>query len=290
IPSWNCQIQESPQGGSAKLDNFTVGNKYLLFCSGESVGVFGQNLRIEFSNKSDEFALNPLQLLSQSGDSIKLVVTGYKPGRFDQRDSVLTDGTIKVKLNPFSWEVKSILEGKEQVQMVPPFGPYKIGFPHWFYAVWLAVALVLIISLWRSGRRYFARKRLLEELVANRTALTPYNEMNKALRNILRKFDPRKSASYAEFVRDLESLFRLYLVRKLLVPAQEWSDRAILREIKKKHRATYKVAAIELRRLLNEYSKTGSAHPISRADIDQLVDMTRKVADQIEASNEERKK
>ncbi len=281
-PIWNCNLEEAPQAGAAKLDSFTVGSKYLLTCRGEPIAEWKAQPMIRFSKEEQQYSLYPLKVVTQSSDQIQLVVTGYRPGSYVGDDLILTDGTNTVKMSKIEWQVKSVLEGNTQAQMVPPFGPFQMGFPPWLYGLWIVLALIFLGFFWRQGRRYYSRKRLLEKLATNKTALSPFNEMNKGIRGLLRKLRPDQADSLNSFVYDLDQLFRLYLVRRLLVPALEWSDRAVMNEIKNRYKQVYKTTASDLRRLFNELRKTKSATTVSRVDAEQLMEMTRQIADRIE--------
>lgn len=282
LPLWNCVLQESLQGGAAKLDAFTVGNKYLLSCRGEGSGEWSEPIRFQWGDPSHQYGLFPIQVMNRSSSQIEMVVTGYKPGKYNVSDLIITDETHRIRSSALEWEIKSVLEGQKQAQPVPPFGPFQLGYPRWLYGVWGFLAILLLVVLWRQGRRYWVRKRLLEKLMSHRTALSPFYEFNKMLRATVRKINPAQPEKMAHLIQEMESQFRLYLVRQYLVPAQDWSDRAILREMKKQHRRVYDQVQVELRQLLNEYAKIRKATSITRIDLDQILEMTRGVADRME--------
>lgn len=180
------------------------------------------------------------------------------------------------------------LKGKINLSPFHLFGPFKLGFPGWYYGAWILAALVVVYIVWRKYRRYSVRKKLIESLAAHSTALSPFNQLNKDIRLLLRDKGLESKENLGHFVFEMERLFRLFLVRQLTVPALDWSDREILADIKKQHRKVHTEAAGKMAGLFREYKKAhGAKEKLTRVDAEQLLEMSRKVADLVDRSHKE---
>lgn len=292
-PAWTCVFQESTDPGAAKLETWTVGNKYLLSCSGPLVPELDkEKIKFFFADPSQEYALHPLQTVVLNPQQAQLVVTGYKPGDYKLENLLVTDGTHGFRIEKLEWKIGSVLEGdpqqQQQQQPIPPFGPFTLGFPWWYYGAWALLALLVVFVLGRKIRRYFMRKKLIESLAAHATALSPYNQLNKDIRILVRAtpFDQRETLP--DFVAKMEELFRLFLVRRLTIPALQWSDREIIGDLRKRHREVFDDTAVDMRKLFSEYRKAkGAPDKLSRLDAEQLLEMSRRVAEKIEQGYQE---
>ena len=152
----------------------------------------------------------------------------------------------------------------------------------------LLAAVVILASVVRAVIKYFERKRLYERMAKQRTALGPYNQLNKDLRILLRKYTGKRVTAEEEnllarnYLRDLEREFKMYLVRQLLVPATEWNIRLTMKEIKSRHRKIYKDQGPQIERLLREFSKASkNVERIQIVDCEQLANMVRHTAARI---------
>lgn len=174
---------------------------------------------------------------------------------------------------------------------LPPFGPFKLSFPWWYYGAWALAIFVLLYFFWRRYRRYSSRKKLVESLSAHSTALSPFNQLNKDIRILLRDRRLEKPENLGPFVSEMEKLFRLFLVRQLTVPAMEWSDREIIGDIKKHHRKVHIESAGRMSNLFREFKKAqGAKEKLTKVDAEQLLEMSRQVADLVDRSHKESQK
>ena len=288
-PQWTCVFQEATQAGAAKLDAWTVGNRYLLSCSGPSIGQLSQEkLRLEFPKEEQQYTLHLLQVKTLNIQQAQFVVTGYKPGEYKLEGLKVTDGKDDFVVNPLEWKVTSILEGQAQPKPIPPFGPFQMSFPWWYYGLWVLAGVLVIGYFWRKGRKYHARKKLIESLAAHSTALSPFNQLNKDIRGLLRSTNLANKEQVGDFVKQIEEMFRLFLIRQLLVPALDWSDRDVLRDIRKRHHSVHKDSSKKIQGLFREFKKAqGADEKLSRVDAEQLLEMTRQVADSVDNSYRE---
>lgn len=325
FPIWNCRLEESSQAEGSKLDQFTVGNKYLLVCQGDALSEdWSDSLHWQLHLKTDtsvdsassspgllpptplpenpqssvvHYELVPLKLMKKQRNQVEWIVTSYKPGKYESINSWLDDGIHRVPMSSFSWEVKSVLTGQKKAQMVPPYGPFILSYHKWVFWFWGVLLFLFLSLLTRSIWRFVSRRRLLKRLEAQRTVRSPFNELNKDLRTLLRKLSSRhaeptqkQTSEWNDLLSEMENYFRLFLVRKYLVPAQEWSDRNIIRQMRidqgmDKHDS----GLIELGKILREFSRLRKLDSLSRVDFEQMVEMVRKVADLLEKSSREKK-
>ena len=97
-----------------------------------------------------------------------------------------------------------------------------------------------------------------------------------------RSYQENDSEQLKNYVNQLDEEFRLYLVRDLKVPAQEWSSRQILAEVKAYHSYLDVEHRAQIKRVLFELEKVKNANfTISREDWDQLTVMSQSVVDSI---------
>jgi hypothetical protein len=121
-------------------------------------------------------------------------------------------------------------------------------------------------------------------LEKNATALSPVNHFNKELRKLQRKI-PLEGQTWSkeesrDYFTELDSQFRWFLARELVIPALDGSVGEIMREMKKADYDVYKHSARDVRVALIELRKAQSA-TLGADDALQLMDLSRKVADRI---------
>jgi len=286
-PQWNCVFQEATHPGAAKLEAWTLGDRYLLSCNGPLIeDLEKEKLHFQFPKKEQEYTLHLLQVMTLHPQQAQFVVTGYKPGDFNLEGLKITDGKNGFTIHPpLQWKVISLLEGQPQPQPVPPFGPFQLSFPWWYYGIWVLLGVLVIGYFGRLGRKYYVRKKLTESLAAHATALSPFNQLNKDIRRLLRSTNLGEQEQLFGFVKQIEEMFRLFLVRQLLVPALEWSDRDILQDIRQRHHIVHRESSIKIRGLFREFKKAQVAKDkLLQVDAEQLLEMIRQVAHSVEVS------
>lgn len=288
-PKWSCELQ-APAGSESVAPS--VGSKQRLNCSGEMVTPLTDSAQILFQDQQAAFALRILKLVNSTPQQATFEVTGYKPGYFQNVSFQISDGVTTVEVAPMTWSVASILPKDQQPEPFGPMGPFKLSMPWWYWASIAVTILLLGLILWRYIRKHLQRKRLIERLAQHNTALSPYNQFHKDMRSLLRKYQTHSSqetsGSSANYVHELDHHFRMFLVRRLVVPAQEWSSGATVREIRRRHRKVFNEAGENLRGLLRELDKAKrESHKVTHVDCEQLVSMARKLADRIEQTKRE---
>src|SRR5690606_18510431 len=93
------------------------------------------------------------------------------------------------------------------------------------------------------------------------------------------------SEHISEAVLESEKFLRLFLTRKYHIPALEWGDRAILRDLKKYNKAIFKEFSQDLKSLFDEYQRAKKDfNNVNESDALQIVKRSRGLAEKMEAS------
>lgn len=288
LPQWSCEFQEQ----SRPLAEWTVGDTYLLSCQGTVVEErFSDKTQVIFEDDSLAYSLYVLEVLYADYDRAQFLVTGYKPTAEPIRPTfILSDGQTQVQVENLSWSVQTVIDSQESmhVEPYPPYGPFWLSLPMGY---WLAIVLFFTVLLFFFGRflwRWNQRKKLLDKLTHQSTALEPYHQFNKEWRALMRKYSSPVLQSKEEekkllfYVERLDQSVRSYLMYQFKVPAMEWTSNMILKDIKKYHKKIYRQCETSLKMLLRELDK--AKHDPSRlnsSDCEQLFSLSRKVADEL---------
>lgn len=282
VTQWKCRV-ESDQP-------LTVGDQFTLACDGDAVRFQKEKLSLR-RPKDSPYMLRILKVENFNESSLKAVATTYVAG--DQPLNVagygLTDGEQVIEFAPFTIPVKTVInqETNPEGKPYPAYGPLALSYPLW---IWIAIALVglvlagIIFRLFRINRQ---RKAFLNELAAKSTALAPYHQFQKDLRQITRTLpvaqpEQWQPALSEQCIDKLDSSYDWFLAREFKIPAHKWSANLVHGEIKKIDRRLFKhaqksleVADRELRRAKKNFAR------MSLQDFQQLLEIVRKAADTI---------
>lgn len=284
IPKWECQASKLDKSGSrsALIDEsspVTVGEKFVLICEGSSVDLDPAKLTLELP-KNAKYALRIMETRELKDGRGEFIATTWvgKPLSFPRL--LLTDGVNKIDLGPLSIPVKSSIPQEKQQDPKPfdAYGPVKLQWPAY---VWIAMAvLVAIAALWGGFLVYriIKQKRLKSLLAKNQIALTPFNHFNKDLRRIVRA----GSSDVLNSLKDLRESFRWYLTRELVISALTETPAQILKTLARKHPQILKALKRDLSLALNELDKAANGTAADEADLTQLTDLCRTLADRIQ--------
>lgn len=279
---WECRAEVG--------ESLTVGDLFKLSCSGEANQLVKEKLSLR-RPKDVPYALKILKVESLTETSVELTATTYMAG--EEATQVtgygITDGVNTVEFENFSLATKTVISQEENPEgkPFPAFGPMSASYPLW---IWIVVAVVLTVIIGIAFRIFVLsrqRKQFLRELAERSTALGPYHQFQKDLRQITRDLPvshlEKWNPAFAEQMIDkLDLAFRWFLAREFKVPALKWSPTLIHREIRKLDRKLYRqaeqpllVADRELRRAKKSTGRT-TIH-----DFQQLLELVRKAADVI---------
>lgn len=293
LPVWTCQFNPLHQEGAAKLEELTVGAKFALSCKGDIAVEWNKEggLRAEFPKKEEAYTLHILKVEKLDGSSAEFIVTGYKPGKHSPEYVRVMQGSQGFEFAKPTWEIQSVLPKDQQPQPAPPFGPWNLTIPYWIFgALFIAIALIGFIVV-RKLRRVTQRRRALEEMALHKTPLSPVHQFYRDSRVLRRRLNGAGSAEELRTISsELNRDFRLYVLRQFQIPALEWSDRAIVDDLRKRHRLVHREAAEPLSKTLRELTRIVTQPKPLLPDVDQLHRMSLDTVERIERANEDSKR
>lgn len=300
-PAWTCEpLELSADGapGPVLSKPLTVGDTFLLRCSGESVDLDSAKLALKLP-KPSEYALRLLEARSIESGSAVFVATSYQVGEHKLAGAELGDGTKSVRLDGLSFKVASVLNPQQQQPPPQPFGPPAPRTLDWPVWVWIALACVIAVFVGGVSAvivRRVRRKRFLAELASAPIAISPYANFNRELRQMFRAHGVLDgqvwtAAQARAFLTELDRAFRWFTARELAAPclrgpAMPPIARALRREPASvaKYEASFGKAFAELDRAMRAAEGLSGQEPVavSSADGRQIANLCRMAADQTE--------
>ncbi len=291
MPFWDCQVQglddksQAVPLGSAPL---TVGQKFFLHCEGASVLLEQEKVSLQM-DKKEQYVLRLLETKDLNDHGASFIATSYLVGKNQPQSLFLTDGKSRVALHGLRYELRSVIDQKENPQRQPygPIAPFALAWPMWFWFSLIFILLFIGTILFFRLRKRAQRKKLLQELARHGTAVSPYNQFNKDLRRLARQFPMKteqkwETQTVANYLTEINQSFRWYLARELVVPALQWGPRQILRDIRRMDKHLYKNVRRDLPIALNELRQAlQSKDKATQEDCLQLTELCRKVVETI---------
>ncbi|MEQ1876669.1 MAG: hypothetical protein ABL958_08480, partial [Bdellovibrionia bacterium] len=190
---------------------------------------------------------------------------------------VISDGTSFVKIEPLTWNVKSVVPPGQQ-EPFGPFGPWRMSWPLWWWLVLALIFLVASLISWRKARQLNKQRKLRLEVEEYRKRYSPFDEFQRELRQMQRKLE-RGGVKVPEMHGALAQGFRLFLM-----PALDLGERGLRREIWRRHRSTFKKETHqELTKFLTEL-KRAERPDLSEKDIEQLVDWAQRISETLDSA------
>ncbi|HPI41145.1 MAG TPA: hypothetical protein PLJ21_10100 [Pseudobdellovibrionaceae bacterium] len=217
---------------------------------------------------------------SSSSSEVQLEFTSYVVGQHQIPQVILTDGIHSFSIGPLDMNVQSVMN---EIQPPPqePYGPmglFQVEVPFLFlYLVFSIIGLVLFIFLFKIWKTLHW-KRILEKLKEHDSAQTPENQFYQNLRKIQRS----SSGKIQEQLKDLNTYWRLFILRKYKIPAFDWNVKEILKYVKKKDPLVFKQSQDELIKIFHEFEKAlKDLDKTSKRDLILLMDHSRHLVDLI---------
>lgn len=283
---WTCSIE--------KPEQVTVGDKFKLTCSGQSLPTLEGAVSLHFEKPEQDYTLAVLDTIRVESNGGQFVVTGYKPGKYDKVENIkLTDGKRSVTISPQSWEVIAVIPKDQQPppEPFPAYGPFILSWPLW---LWMTIVLTIgaiIFLVYRFVKKRRDLAKLKERLQQHTSALGAFGQFNKDIRALTRKVSVGlKQKVDKEFVNELNQIFRYYFVREFWIPAQEWTSKETVKEIKRTHAKLYQQFKPELVQVFREMDRAVLSDGINGEDFEQLVNMSRDLIDGIYSLRSGKKK
>lgn len=296
--AFSCRI-EIPNVEGLAPQELTVGREFLLVCEGPWTSSLQiKELKFDLPKELEyQIKLQAFQFRNSTIAEIKVV--SYLVAEHKIQNLKLTDGKMNIELGTIEFSVVSVLPKREEAAQMPQMqqqqkqqqqqaqqtqqpqsfasvGPVYVSIP-WQYFFGLFLVLALVGSY--LGYRWFLRsqrKALAKELAEHDSAMTPVAQFHHSLRKLRRENVLFIGAQVAAEMRlsalsELENHFRLYLTRRFRFPANRWSDKQILRELKSEHAEFAKVFAVDLAHLLKEFGSTKkAATAVPESDVIQI--------------------
>lgn len=271
MTAWDCVV-EGAQG-------LTVGARFSIKCSGSPVAPFQSDALSIIDERGEPFGLKLLEVQSLDESHLHAAVTSYTPAEYKGVTFKLSDGRQTIELKGVDFQIASVLQQEQKQEPYPAFPPWVMSFPLW---LWFAIGLAILLpslGTWSFARRKIQRRKLIEGLRKQKTARPPFDELHRELRQLERVhgLEPKEPQKYVE---DLDRAFKFYLVRELTVPAFDWSDREIMREIKRSSKHVFVECEKSLGRLLRELRRASRTVP-SINDCQQLTTMVRETSEDV---------
>lgn len=292
IPVWNCEFAPLTGEGTVKLEDLTVGAKFLWKCHGDIAVQWDQQkpTQMGFAKPEDAYTLHILSVIRQDPNDVQYEVTAYKAGEHKPEYLRVLQGKGTVSERGFeaqkpTWTVRSVLDPKQQPQPFGPLGPWSLSLPAWWTASLIIGLLLLAYIIVRRLRKISQRRRMLEELQLHKTALPPLHQFYRDARQLRRRLHTVNDVTELKRISDdLDRDFRLYILRQFQIPTLDWSNQAILSDLRKRHRKTYMQASEPLKRTLRELMKLKARENVAVGDVEQMHRMSLDAAERLETA------
>jgi hypothetical protein len=285
--AFQCSV-DIPKVSGLEDQHLTVGREFFLTCKGDWPKNLNQDNLSFIGDVNFKYQLRLLSFEFRSPEAADLKVTSYLAGQHRLPKVVLTDGSQQIELGPVEFQVQSVIQPGEKAEPYGPFGPAVIPIPalYWIFllAVLGAMGSLIGLRIWRFNQR----RAMLERLKEHDSALNPLQEFHQSMRK-LQRANPvfyGKEATAEELrqgIEELARMFKVYVSRRLRVPAFEWTERLILKDIRRYHLYVYDEYSRKIHDLFNEFRKAQhSSTKLHEKDVSQLADSVRKALEGIE--------
>lgn len=281
MAAMNCQVDIPKE--------LTVGSEFHLICDGEWPADLARNKMELRLDEADAYKLKVLDFQMAAANKAVLLVTSYRPGEHSLKAVQIVDPTHSIVLGDLNFTVRSVLNPTEpETEPFGPMGPLVLSLPLWYYLVWTGFFAVLAFWIWVRVRRRLQRQKLLEEIRTHDSTLSPLHQFNQQLRSMRRNYsfltqpETVKPGETREAISQMEKAYRVFLGRLLQVPALQWSDSLILKDIKRYHRKVYDECFLEMKKIFSETDRALKTQTeLSPKDAIQIFDIARKTTDKI---------
>lgn len=289
-----CKI-EIPTVEGLQENTLTVGREFILACEGE----FPRDLHTEkmqlVVGSEQKYSIHLLGFEFRSPTIADIKVTAYRAGNIQFEDLKITDGSQTLSLGQVQYQVQSVLQqaqpGEQQAKQEPygPVGPARLSVPMLYWGILAGLLGLVVLLILTKIYRVVQRRSMLEKLREHDSALSPLAQFHQDLRRLQRSNPvyfgvPAASADVQEAFGILHRSFLLFLTRQYKVPAFEWNERLVLRDLKKYHSRVYAEFADDTKKLYREFSHgLKDQAKLSENDILNLTRHTRQLVEKMEA-------
>lgn len=286
----NCSPEIRLGSGLPESDgkkSLTVGQEFELTCTGDWNSFEGGKASFQLP-EADQYKIHLISMTT-AAQQAKLLVTSYVVGEHRLNPLILVSGSEQRSLQGVQFQVGSVLDPKEPPpEAYGPRGPLGISLPWWYHAIWITLVAAIVFAIFNRWRRWSQKRKLIEALEAKSAAQNPFAQFNQSLRKIQRKYPDLSSPAeasielQAQFLRDLEEAYRVFIGRSFLIPTLDWQDSMILREIKRTEPDIFDQQGPLADQLLREFKKAKEQkQQVKNRDLWQLYELARKNIDGI---------
>lgn len=257
---------EIPSIEGLNENELTVGREFLLVCDGDFPKDIAQD-KLHFNLKPEEkYKIHLLGFEFRSPTQADVKVTAYQAGSIQFQELQLTDGSHTLSLGAIHYDVQSVLPkpepGQGQVKQEPygPVGPASLSVPLLYWGILAGFFVFLFLVLITKVLRIVQRRNMLERLKEHDSALSPLAQFHQSMRRLQRVNTvffggAATKEDIAQCLTETGQMLKLYLTRRYQMPALEWSDRLILKDLKKYNPKIFAEFGDELQKLLKEYQR-----------------------------------
>lgn len=283
----SCELKIPNQPGLEE-NVLTVGRIFQLKCSAMVPEDFNfENAKLELAEK-DKLSFKVFKVSAEDKGTLVLESTLYRAGEWKLDDLVLTDAKQKISLGKFETNVKSVIQEGVKAEAYGPIGPLIIPIP-WVYIFILASALLLALgSLGLNWRRRWQRKSLLKRLREYETPLSALQQFHAESRRWQREntffYDSKvNDESIGKVLKEIDQQVRIYFIRRFQIPALEWNQNLILKDLKKYHRSIYNENLDIIKKWFTEVARALSPQfQLKPQDVVQLREEARKLLEKLD--------
>lgn len=291
-----CQI-DIPKIAGLKDQELTVGREFFLSCKGDWPRDLVQEKLQLLVPAQAKYQIQLLGFEFRTPEVADIKVTSHQavPAKFDNLQ--ITDGKTTVDLGRVQYPVQTVIEKSEdpsqKVEAYGAIGPAAIALPLVYIVTGVLIFMAVVGFVTKKLYRYSQRRRLLAKLKDHDSALSPLNQFHHSMRRLQRdntvyfggKGEPEHILQAFD---ELDSIFRLFLTRELHVPAFDWGTKLILANIRKYHHSVYQESAVDLKKLLSEYSlAVKNRETLTDKDILVLSEQTRRLIEKLDRSKQQ---
>lgn len=279
IDTSNLSVLECRREEVSEKDILTVGTEFKLVCPTESFILNPSKLNIQ---TEIPYQVQILGSELQPDGRLVLRVTSYKVGEFNSNEVILTDGVNKLALHGIQFKVESVIDSKNPpTQPYGPFGGHILYLPPLY--LWTILSLVGLFIFYGCFKfiRKWQRKKLIEGLKRHDSRLNPQTQLHVRFRQLERQ-RYLESEQKDKVILEVDEILRIFIIRKFIIPAQDWSDRTIMSDFQNRYSYLGDELIKELKILLRETRKLKEFQNPQIKDIEQLVKKIKRWVDQVD--------
>jgi hypothetical protein len=287
LPQLNCQLSAQP-GGKA-LSELTVGDVFLVNCQGLIAPDLKDPLFFAYKDDKESLRLRVLSVEEKSAASLKLNVASYRAEAHERQKFIISDGTRQYATNELSWTVKSVIKPDSERELLPAMGPFKVGYPIWFWLVLSGALFLFTFFSWKVWRKRRQKKELIESVLQgnlSQVVLTPVQEFYKTYRDLQRA---QQRSKPNECLNKLDHAFRLYFLRRFYIPTFDWGTKDIIKDLKRANPRVYKASKSKLYKTFGELERL-KGREILASEVEELLVLTLSAVEACESAQRELKK